>query len=370
MINMRSTPLFLGLVLVSLLMLGCTGPAPPVEQPSQPNASGTVSPPPVTVVQNVTPPVVAFNPIKLVYDLPTGMSSGGQDFTLTVWLEKKMECNGRAVLAGVQRFTLDGDSAWSKVIVYTDTGETAITEWTQESGLAFDDLRPAASDFDFYLTVNDIFARGGKNFMTDQSWNSTTPTILRNVVMGSGISNYSIFRTGNHFADKALPCTEFSLLEKGTNVDGTYAACLADMGADMPLPFVVSFEFENEGGPSWWLSSFSHELSGVVSVTQCLEPVRCAYVAGPTSAQTYACEAEGGIFEAIRDDNNCITGYDCLTLAERAAQTIESMQNPSCPAPSQALVNDVADCIAQGASGFDAEYSAMGCITSITACSP
>jgi hypothetical protein len=320
----------------------------------------------VTVVQNEPPPVPPFTPVKLVYEFPEEFS-GGEGITLTVWLERRMDCGGREALVGVQSFEVDGDSAWSKVTVYTDTGETAVSELTAEPGLAFDDLRPVANDFDFYLTLNDIFARGGKNFLTDQSWNSTEPTILRNVVMGSGISNYSVFRTGNHFADKELPCTEFSLVEKGTSVDGTYSVCVADVGADVPLPFVVSFEFENEGGPSWSLSSYSHEASGVVSVSQCLEPVRCAYLPAASAAEASACEARGGSMEPIRDESNCIARNECWTLTERALNSLKGMQSPACPDPSAALVSAAADCMSQG-KGFGLGYGQSGCITSIGAC--
>jgi len=363
---MKNAQILFGLLLVSLLVLGCAGPAPPVEQPSAPNVSAPVSQPPVAVPNTTVVQPAPFNPIKLVYVLPADVY-GGEQYTLTLWLERKMDCGGREALVGVQSFAIGGDTAWSKVIVYTDNGETAVSEWAQASSLAFDDLQPAASDFDFYLTLNDIFARAGENFMTDQSRNSTTPTILKNVVMGSGLSNYSVFRTGNSFTNKALPCTEFSLVERGTSVDGTYAVCVADTSANVPLPFVVSADFIGEGGPHWSLTSFSHEQSGVVSLPQCFEPVRCAYVAGPTSAQASACEGSGGSMEAIRDGRNCITGYECWTLSDWALDGLRGMQNPSCPDPSAVVVTAAVDCMSQGL-GSGLEYNQNGCIIAISGC--
>lgn len=361
--DMKSIQILSGLLIVSLLLFGCAGGGT-AEQPSaQPNATA----PNASVVQNEPPPAPPFNPMKLVYTLPADISSGGQELILTVWLENRIDCGGREALVGLQSFAMGDNFAWSKVTVYTDTGETAVSEWTQESGLAFDDLRPVASDFDFYLTLNDIFVRGGKNFMTDQSWNSTTPTILRNVVTGSGISNYSVFRTGNSFTNKTLPCTEFSLVERGTNVDGAYTVCVADTSADVPLPFVVSVDFNGEGGPHWWLSSFSHELSGVVSVPQCLEPVHCTYVPGPTSTQASACEARDGTMEAIRDDRNCVSRYECWTLSERVLNNLRNMQNPSCPDPSADIVSGAASCMSEGMN-FNLDYSQNGCITAISGC--
>ncbi|MDD2655761.1 MAG: hypothetical protein PHQ80_03790, partial [Candidatus ainarchaeum sp.] len=339
----------------------------PSASPASAPASGPAAEPNVTVHAEPEPPsVLPFTPVKLVYALPADMA-GGEELTLTLWLEKRMDCGGREALVGVQSFEMGGDFAWSKVAVYTDTGEAAVSEWTQEPGLAFDDLDSVASDFDFYLTLNDIFVRGGENFMADQSWNSTAPTILRNVVMGSGISNYSVFRTGNHFADKALPCTEFSLVERGTSVDGTYSVCVADTGADVPLPFVVSVDFNGDNGPHWSLSSFSHEPSGVVSVTQCLEPVRCTYVPGPSSAQTSACEARDGAMEAIRDDRNCVSRYECWTLSDLTLDALKSMQNPACADPSAALVSAAVNCISQGKEP-SLEYNDSGCISGVSAC--
>ncbi|VVC02824.1 Uncharacterised protein [Candidatus Burarchaeum australiense] len=355
------------LLLVSLLLLGCSGGQPSTPPATTPPATPPVTQPPVTTTP--TPPAVTFSPIKMDYQVPD-MSGPGRNVDMTLWLEKKMTCNGRDALVGVQKISQgQGNNAWSKVTVYLDNGEFAASEWKSESELAFDDLRSTAQNFEIYLTLNDIFNLGGKNFVTDAVWNSSEPTILKNVESMSSLSNYSIVKTGKTLTNYPVPCTEFRLAEKSAaGYSGTYSICVAGMSNEMPLPFVVAVGYDQEqGGPSWTMKSFSHEASGVVSVSQCLDVVKCSYVPWPSNAQ--ACESQNGTIQGMNDDKGCVTRYECWLPEQRALNRLKDMQAPSCPAPSDALVQAAAVCISEQMD-FGVESNSQGCATSVSACRP
>jgi len=353
-------------VIVSLMLLGCAGgqPAAPAQAPA--------TTPPVTTPPVTAPPAPVkevFKPIKLVYLVK---NTGGNDVTVTLWLEKEKDCNGRKTLAGIENLKMIGDKgegAWAKVTVYTDTGESGVSVTTSRSDMAFDDLKPWAQDLNIYLTINEMFANGGKNFVTDAVWNSTEPTLLKNVESISSFANYSIFRTGKTFTDKALPCVEFKLAEKSSaGYGGTYNLCVAEMSKDVPLPFVVAVGYDvkaGEGGPAWSLQSFSNEASGEVFVPQCLEPVKCKYVAVP--ANSGECTDAGGSMEAIKDDKGCPLRYECWTRDKIVLNELKHRQRPGCADPSAEIVSAARACFDQQ-KDIDPESNSNGCMVSIRGC--
>ena len=278
----------------------------------------------------------------------------------TLWLNNNMTCNGRQALAGLALMNFsEGQSGYYKVTVYLDNGELVQTGMDQASSLAFDDMVAKENDFvDIPLTLSDIYAAAGQNLLTDRIWNSTSPTMIRNVEHSRSATNFSVSRMGAS-TNGTLPCTMFALAAKGTDMTGTFNVCVASMNDSLPLPFVVSFSFSDmQNAPSWELKSYSFRSPSVVSAPQCLEPVRCAYVPRPSI------NCANGTLEQAKDAKNCVTSYGCVSYRDNALSSIMNSQNSNCPNPSEALINKGIDCIKSN-SNIDGPRDNNGCLTDI-----
>ena len=363
----------LAVLLVSLFVFGCTSQqtTPPVvsNETAQVNVSNQTQTIPVetqNVTANVSTPVVPkFKPIKLVYSM-TMYQGNGPDATpsqvvYTLWLNSNTTCGGRPALTGLALMNFsEGQSGYYKVTAYLDNGELVQTGMDQASSLAFDDMVAKENDFvDISLMLSDIYAAAGQNLLTDNVWNSTSPTMIRNVETSGSATNYSVSSAGE-LTNGTLPCTAFTLAVKGTNTMGTFNMCVANMNDSVQLPFMVSFSFgDMQNAPSWELKSFSFASPNVVSAPQCLEPVRCAYVPRPST------NCADGTFEQIRDMKNCVTSYECMTYRDKAVQNIQNSGNPNCAAPSEALITKAISCLTNN-QNIDGSRDNNGCLTDIT----
>lgn len=313
----------------------------------------------------------AFEPLKLAYELKNfGPTGPGGKSNMTIWLEDKRRCAGREVYVGVMKMSGGGQNsspAWSKITVYADNGETAVSRFENEDKLAFDDIQPEYNQLDVALTMNSIFAYAGKNFNSPDVWMSTAPIILKNVDSGMSMTDYSVIRQEEQ-ATGVLPCQKFKTVAKGTNTEGTFNSCVAREVNKIKLPFVVSFAFGDpgQGGPSWQLKNYSKEKSGVAFTPQCMEPVKCSYVKEPVQAERSACASKGGQIEQQRTEKGCVTGYKCFTQEEIVNEGIARMQRPGCPI-NQDVKNKLLGCRKNNQPNFDVtKYDEGGCALSVS----
>lgn len=315
-----------------------------------------------------------FEPLKLVYELknfgPTGPSG---KLNMTIWLEGKQQCVGREAYVGLIKMDSGGQnsaSAFSKITIFSDNGETSVSRSENEDKLAFDDMQSEYNQLNIYLTLNSIFAYAGKNFNSADVWSATAPIILKNVDSGMSLTDYSVIRQEEETSG-VLPCQKFKIVAKGTNMNGTINSCVAREINKIKLPFVVSFVFgdSGEGSPSWKLKSYSQEKSGVTFVPQCLEPVKCVYIKEPIQAERISCTARGGQIEQQRTEEGCITEYKCLTQEEIVNEAMSRMQRPGCSI-NQAVKNKLLSCRKNNQPNFDiSNYDENGCALSVT-CRP
>ncbi|MEK6953570.1 MAG: hypothetical protein AABX01_01065 [Candidatus Micrarchaeota archaeon] len=355
--------------LISILLLfGCTQPKPeptavPTSIPTQePTKLATATPTPVP-----SPTPEAFQPLRLDYEFKqSGGSQGGpsRNQYFTLWLNEKKDCGSRKAYLGVMQSSEDRsmpeqNTAWSKITIYEDDGTMATTNWAGKSDLAFDNAKSANMDFNFFLTLNDIFASAGKNFLTDEVWKSATPVILKNVKFGNNYANLSIMK-GDEESGLTIPCTKFLLLEQGQG-PSEMDACVAKITKKMPLPFTVSYKIANDFDME--LAKVSNEKSSVVYYPQCLEKVSCTPVAQPAQNEQDACRQKNGQFDPINDDRNCVTKYACRTDRDRIIADLR--QAASCGAPSDAIISKALQCRSSNM-GWNAQNDQNGCITSIT----
>ncbi|MFH1257968.1 MAG: hypothetical protein V1658_03455 [Candidatus Micrarchaeota archaeon] len=356
-------------LIVSLVLLfGCTQPQPaptavPTSVPTQvPTKIATATP---TTIPSPTPE--AFQPLKLEYEFKqSGGPQGGPVTNLffTLWLNEKKDCGGRNAYLGVMQSSEDKSmpgqsSAWSKVTVYEDDGSMAVTKGAPKSDLAFDNAKSVYMDFDFFLTLNDMFASVGRNFMTDDVWKSTTPIILKNVQFGNSFANLSIIK-GDETGEFTIPCTKFTLLEQGQG-PSEMDACIAKITKKVPLPFTVSYTVAN--GFDVKLTKVSNEKSSAVYYPQCFEKVTCTPVSQPPQSEQDACRLKGGQMDPIRDERNCVTKYACRNERDRILADLR--QAPNCGIPSDAIISKALECRSSNM-GWNAQNDQNGCITSIT----
>lgn len=337
-----------------------------------------------TVASSAKPEVKeTFESLKLVYELknygPTGPNG---KLGITVWLEGKQQCKGREAYVGVMKMDSDGQnssqpnspqenySQWSKITIFADNGQMAVSRFENEDKLAFDDMKSEYDQLNISLTMNAIFAYAGKNFNSPDVWNSTTPILLKNVDSGMSLSDYSIIRQEEQITG-VLPCQKFKIVAKGTNMEGTINACVAKEVNKIKLPFVVSMVFgdPNQNVPSWKLVSYSKEKSGVAYVPQCMESVKCTYIKEPAQSERSACSSKGGQLDQQRNDQGCITEYKCMMPEDIIRDQVSRIQRPGC-AVAQAVMTKLLGCRKNNQPNFDVtNYGDDGCATSVS-CRP
>ena len=345
-----------------IFLAGCLQSAVPTPSPlATPPPSVTAAPAP-TATPAPSPTPAAFAPLKLEYEFSQGQAGQERKRYLVLWLNGEQDCGGRKALVGLLRQSddpaqSDDRSVWLKATVYRDDGSMAASKGGSKSHLAFDNAQPAALDFDFFLTLNNLFAQAGRNFNTDAAWNSSIPVILRDVKIGDSFVNISVAK-GDSSNAFATPCTRFSLLTQG-NGPGEISACVAKTGDAMPLPFTVSLSIANDFNLK--LKKVSGEKYSGAFYPQCLEAVKCPAVSRPNEADDSACRARGGGFDAVRDEKNCVTGYVCKTDRERIIENIEgNNMRRDCPAPSEELVSKALAC--RDKTGWTYHFGPDGCI--------
>ncbi len=357
---------YLAILVLALLLFGCTGGGgqPPQQQPPAQPPSANQTPP-------VTPPPSKPSPfpMKIVYEMVQGTMQGGvlvnQTIQITYWLEDEKNCSARASVLGLltMQGVGGGGQPYAKVTVYLDNGEVVVSNWQQESDLSFDTAKPQAADIDFLLLMNYIFNSAGKNFMNDPIWNSTEPIILNEVNVFGSESNISIAKLSESTSG-VVPCTEFNIALRGATSSQQVIACVARITDTNPLPYIVYFKPKGgEGGPSWKLKSVEKVKSNITKYPQCLPPVSCPKVKTLTQEEWNTCNQQGGSVESIRDSNNCITEYKCMSLKERAEMQIKSNQGPGCQV-SQQIVDALAACWGQQKNA-DFDRDNRGCITAV-----
>jgi len=358
---------YLAILVLALLLLGCTGGGQPPAQP--PGANQT--PPSANQTPPVTPPAPKPSPfpMKIVYEMVQGNMQGGtlvnQTIQITYWLEDEKNCSARASVLGL--FSMQGagigGKPYAKVTVYLDKGDVVVSNWQQEADLSFDTAKPQASDIDFLLLMNYIFSSAGKNFMNDPIWNSTEPLILNEVNIFGSESNISIAKLSESTSG-FVPCTEFNIALRGDTSSQQVIACVARITDTNPLPYIVYLKPKGgEGGFSWKLKSVEKVRSDITLYPQCLSPVSCPKVKTLTQQEWNTCNQQGGSVETIRDSSNCITEYRCMSSKERAEMQIKSSQAPNCQV-SQQLIDALAACLEQQ-KPTDLERDSQGCVTAV-----
>ncbi|NYZ77918.1 hypothetical protein H0N96_00770 [Candidatus Micrarchaeota archaeon] len=353
-------------IVFSIALMGCTQQPPAVATPSPVPTEVTPSPIP-------SPTPASLTPLKLEYEFkqsggPSQDSSASQTtLYFTLWLNEEKDCNGKNAFLGLIKASdkpnqPDDQSSWVKMVVYADDGVMAVSKNGNKNELAFDNAKSAALDFDFFLTLNSLFAAAGKNFNTDPVWNSTVPVILKNVVFSGNPVNFSVIK-GDDSSEFALPCKKFSLIsqEQGGG-PSELSVCVAKPGGKLPLPFVVSMTIGENFDVK--LKSVSKEKASVPYYPQCLTPVTCQSVSRPSAADDQACRNRTGNFEQVRDVENCIVSYACKTERERVLDDLQRSQRSGCPQPSEALIQKAIDCSSKNNRQYHSGND--GCINDVT----
>lgn len=294
-----------------------------------------------------------------------GGTQVNQTIQIIYWLDDEKNCSARASVLGL--LTMQGASIggqpYAKVTLYLDKGDVVVSNWQQEADLSFDTAKPQAMDIDFLLFMNYIFNSAGRNFMNDLIWNSTDPTILKDVNAFGSQSNISVTKLGESTSG-VVPCTEFSIAVRGAGSSEQLIACVAHIKDTNPLPYIVYIKpKEGQGGPSWELKSVDKVKSSSTIYPQCLAPIVCPKVQAFTQDQWNTCNQQGGSVESMRDSNNCITEYKCMSLKERAEMQIKNSQGPDCQI-SQQIVDALAACWEQQ-KNVDFERGNQGCVTAV-----
>ncbi len=317
-----------------------------------------------------TPPAApepqTIAPLRLDYELKN--FGPGQNITLSYFFEKKQTCARGAAYLGVAKLvSSDGrfNNQYAKLAAYEDSGELGLSTWTNEGSLAFDDAVPYFNEMNVPLFVSELFIAAGKNFNDEEYWRSGAPVILKDVVFGRSKGNYSIIYQGEDAA-AAIPCTKFKIVGKTTNMDGYFNVCVAKKINEVNLPFMVYMEFENEQGPQWQLKNAAKEESGIAWTPQCLEAVKCPYVAEPASDDRSRC---AGQIEPKTDSSGCVEEYRCVSEIDRAKEAIARAQNPDC-AIDQKLLEKYLACRKNNQPNYDpVKYGEDGCLRDIN-CRP
>lgn len=311
-----------------------------------------------------------LEPLKLVYTLKN--FGPKQELTATFWFEEKKQCGSREAYLGLMKLESDEPDfhpMFAKTAIFVDNGEMAVSKFvTNEEDLAFDDLTSQLNEFNIPLAYNNIFAYAGKNFNAPEVWESTAPIILKDVDSGTSISDYSLIRQTEDSAG-LTPCQKFKLIVKGTSMDGFFNSCVAKQIGKINLPFIVSLAFANEQGPSWALKSYASEKSGIAWTPQCLESVKCQYVAQPSESARRECGLNSGQMETIKDEKGCVKEQKCVTQKEIVEQSISRTQRPGCSINSE-VKKKLLNCRKKNQPNFDVtRYDENGCSQEIV-CRP
>jgi hypothetical protein len=306
-----------------------------------------------------------IDPLRLDYTI-NNFGPGGAS-TISYYIESKKTCDSRAAYLGLMKVQNNNDQAqtqYAKFSMFADNGQMAVSQWNNESNMAFDDSAPFYNETNLPLAISEIFAYAGKNFNSDEYWETKDPIVLKNVTTGRTTGNYSVIPLEED-SSGLVPCKKFKVVAKTTNMDGYFTACVARKIGDISLPIMISFAFQGEQGPKWELKSFTNEKSGIAWVPQCLKPVACNYVVEPSQTEKNSCNAKGGQFENNFNDQGCITEYKCLTNLEIAEETISRVQNPSCQI-NQTVLNKYVQCRKNNKPNFEQTgYDEQGCLTDI-----
>ncbi len=307
----------------------------------------------------------AISPLRLDYTINNFGPGGANAFSY--YIESKKTCGDREAYLGLMKVQNNNNptqSQYAKFSIFSDNGQTAASQWNNETSLAFDDAIPFYNETNLPLMLNEIFVYAGKNFNSKEYWETKDPIVLKDVSTGKSTGSYSVIPLEEDNSG-LVPCKKFKVIAKTTNMDGYFTACVAKEIGGISLPFIVSFAFQNEQGPSWSLKSFANEKSGIAWVSQCLKPVVCNYVAEPSQTEKITCISKGGQFENAIDGQGCIKEYKCLTEIEKANAEISKMQNPSCQI-NQTVLNKYLQCRKDNKPNFEQTgYDGQGCLTDI-----
>jgi len=336
-----------------------TGQTPvPVQKEAEIKASGT----------EIDQKEETITPLRLDYAI-NNFGPGGNG-TMSYYIENKTTCDNRQAFLGLMKMQSNDKNLqpqYGKFSLFSDNGQIAVSQWNNETSLAFDDAKPTYNDLNLLLTLNGIFAYAGKNFNSKEYLETESPVLLKGVSTGRSVGDYSIipqeFDNGG-----IVPCKKFKIAVKSTNTNGSFTACVAQNIGGIELPFIVSLAFDSQQGPSWKLVNFANEKSKIAWIPQCLAPVTCNYIAEPAATDNVACAAGGGRIETESDGQGCVKAYKCLTQTEIAKTMIQKMQNPECPV-NQKVLDKYLQCQKNNKPNFDpAGYDDKGCLLDITNC--
>ncbi len=306
------------------------------------------------------PPAEVLKPLKLVYTVKN--FGPRRELTETIWIESKEQCSKREAyysVVKIESLKENFSPIWAKAIIFADNGDLVMSRFGREDNLAFDNLVSEYNEFNIPTIFNSIFAYANKNFNSPEVWSATVPILLKRVDSGQSLTDYSFIRQEENTAG-VLPCQKFKVVAKGTNFEGTANGCVAQGIGQVKVPLIVSFSL-GEGGPAWELKSYAEEKSGVASVPQCLERVRCTYVPELSETDQRVCRSQGGQVEPNRNDQGCTLKYQCLTAEQIVDQAITRSQRPGCPIKPE-LKNRLLQCRKQNQPNFDViKYDEGGC---------
>jgi hypothetical protein len=368
-----------------ILLFGCTGGQTPAAQPPEAPAAAPAPPsstssttanperqaPEKNVTQPAPPSPPPFKPIHLSYLLAINEQNGQeQKVNFDYYLQEKATCNGRSALNGFVKVAPEGQpgAMYQKLTVYLDSGEAVYSDAISEPDLAFDTAKPKLPDFDSAFYLQTIAARGGKNLLSDEVWNATSPILLKNIQAFGAVSDYSITSSSTGTV-ASLPCKKFIAAVKGSSMQGQLAFCVHHL-SDLPLSILANVQILGEqNAPTWQLAAKTYEKSAMAYYPQCLSPISCPSVALPAQKDYDACTAQGNgyVLEPQRDVNNCITAFKCMGLAERARASVSQSQRPGC-AIDEGFIQQVSDCWSKEGN-INYQYGDDGCISKVE-CQP
>ncbi|GEM_PF-1994229 len=319
-------------------------------------------------------------PLAISYRMPFYKEDEKIDQYVVYYLEKEIKCSGRNAVAGVLNSYGEGESPekayWAKFTLYLDNGEFASSGGIGKSALAFDDAEPKRPDYAIITQLNSVFAANGENFNSSNAWESDIPVLLKDIYYagsntGDLIGSLSIVKKGES-KEHAVPCTEFSVNVKSeTGFSGETIYCLAALDNEIGLPYTVSITVpQMEKSNDVELDRIEKVSSGAAFYPQCLEPVYCAKPDFMSEDEREACTAQGMTVQEIRDEDGCITSYECLSELEWAKRVIMESQPSHCPEPGEEFIQEAMKCIKTGSDPKSLEVDEQGCFISIDCSQP